>query len=229
MVRFDTRTTGMVLVVGLLSVWPSRARAELLNSSTGISNPAAAVTFDDVVLPVNTALTNQYASQGVTFAGLFYDSRAGSSPGPFPNVNGHYAGNFTNSGTNQTFTITLTTTQTSAAFALSAIQSGDITFTALLDGTAVETATAFADSSSATNFYGFTGTAFNAIQVDTGTTVILNEPRTRQVVIDNIQLGTENTVTPVPAPSGVVLMGSGLAGLLGFRVVRQKSSSTAAV
>jgi hypothetical protein len=153
-------TTSKVLLVGSIlgigSIGTNPAQATSLVNGTGISNPAATITFSEIPLANGTALTNQYTSLGVTFTGLFYNPFASS----FPNITPPSAGNFPNSTFNprtNPFIISFSQSQSAAAFSLASGSAGTSTFEALLNGTVVDSFSSATSFDSSTNFYGFTG------------------------------------------------------------------------
>jgi len=189
---------GSIVGFGIIGVNP--AQAVSLNNGTGISNPATTITFSEFPLANDTPLTNQYSSLGVTFNGLrVYNDFDG-----FPNINLPAASNFfpiTNP-----FLIGFTQSQSQAAFSL-ATNGGTSTFTALLNGSVVETFSATTNTSNTNNFYGFTGVTFDAIRV----TAAGNGAG----IIDNIQFGTA-TAQPVPEPFSII--GTLVGGTAAFRI-----------
>ena len=85
-----------LLVAALLClVMGVNARADqIIASSTGLTTPTQTLTFDEIVLPMNASLTNQYAGLGVSFSpNAFYSPQTN-----FGNVQGNDIGNFTFSG-----------------------------------------------------------------------------------------------------------------------------------
>ncbi len=179
---------GSILGFSIVSVNPAQA-ASLVNS-TGISNPGTTITFSEVPLPTDTALTNQYSSLGVSFTGLFYNPE----PRIFPNINPPSAGNYISSANFSVnpFVINFAQTQSQAAFSMVTNQ-GTSTFEALLNGTVVESFSSATDYQNITNnFYGFTGITFDAIRVDA------TSAPGGFALIDNIQFSSAATAVPEP-------------------------------
>ena len=201
-------TMGTVLGVAVLVGGIGQAQATSLVNNFGLASPTSTITFDEIVFAQNTVVDTQYAGLGVAFTtGLQYDSQG---PETFPGITGHYLGN--NDGVNLSsivnpFSIFFGPAVTAAAFGMA---NGPTTtlFEALLGGSLVESfsvATTFDNSDQ--SFYGFTGIMFDEIQITlrgTGLETAAN--------IDNIQFN------PVPEPSTIFLFGSGLAGLVAWRV-----------
>lgn len=67
------------------------AHAQFFQNSTGLSNPARTITFDEVVLAKSSLVTNQYSFLGVTFSGVTYDPDTTNFNA---NITGHRIGNF---------------------------------------------------------------------------------------------------------------------------------------
>ncbi len=164
-------------------------------------------------------MSTQYQDLGVTFQNTFYN--------PDPSTFGHDInppdiGNFQlNVTASNPYSIFFTQAQTSAAFALGS-QTGTTTFTALLNGNVVATATASTSlpAGNANDFYGFTGILFDQIRISTSAV-------DNASLVDNIQLGAAPnasghlTVTPAGAAQGLSLS----TFATGFPVADTQSSS----
>jgi|SRR6267142_1717664 hypothetical protein len=207
------------LILGFAAVvaganMPSPAAAAIINgSATGINSPATTITFDEVVLPQGTAVTNQFAASGVSFSPqMYYSPQTG-----FPNINGNDVGNWWGSSPVQ-FSVTLafTNLQTAAAFAL-ASNSTSYTFEALLGGSTVDSFSTNVGNGSANNFYGFSGISFDSIR--------LTSNAGDYFLLDNVQLGT---VGAVPEPSTWAMLILGFAGV-GYMAYRRRSPAALAV
>jgi hypothetical protein len=173
-------------------------------STTGLSNPAFTITFDEVAVTQNDPVTNQFADLGATFsAGTFFDPQ----PGFFANPS---LGNFINGGNPVSpIFINFTEVQTGAAFAL--VTSGGTTtvFTALLNGVPVDSFSAITGTQTA--FYGFAGESFDSIEF---------APGGNPALFSNLQL----SVAPsAPEPASIFLFGTGC-GAFVLRLKRANKS-----
>src|SRR3954471_3485699 len=125
----------VAIILSVLPMIASQAKAtQIIASSTGIANPGTTITFDELVLPDYTFFTTQYASLGISFApSVFY-----APPANIGNLQGHDVSNFDDKNNLVTpLTINFTKTQYGAAFAMDG-DSTLYTFTALLNGVAVD-------------------------------------------------------------------------------------------
>lgn len=202
-IKCRLRSLGLVASILLASV----AQATPISGArTGLTTPISTITFSEVSLPNNTALTNQFASFGVSsFSGVFYNgcTQCVTTPpsGAKPDI-----GNFTRNNTSA-FTraqdISFTSGLDGAAFQF-ASNGGTFTFTALLNNSVVEQFTA---NGSRWGYYGFSGINLDEIHISAPSALL----------IDNLQIGNA-----VPEPTSIALLGL---GLLGFAASRRKSSN----
>ena len=215
MTRILRRSLGVLLALVATGTSAMPASAAFLQNSTGLSNPTKTIAFEEIVFPDTTAITNQYASLGATFAPqLYYSSDGADFYNGFPNISGNYLSNFY-PGPENPISIKFNTAVTSAAFAMITYP-GTSTFTALYQGVAVETVQASTGLTGTSNYYGFTGILFDEIRVTV-------DPSTSgQMVMDNLEFNT------APAPPAAVLFAVGLVGLAGYRRLRRKKEEVAA-
>ena len=199
------------VAVSLLSTSVSQATPINGNPTTGLIGPASTIFFNEVILPDNTPLTNEYAGLGVSsFSGFFFNPCTTCVQTP-PSGSDPDIGNFANNNTS-IFTglqaIEFTSALNGAAFQF-ASNGGPFTFTALLGGTIVEQ---FTGNGNAWGYYGFSNVTLDEIQILSPSAML----------IDNLQLGSAVAV-PVPAP--LALLGIGLLGLAASRRKSAKGQS----
>jgi len=178
------------------------AHATPITNNFGLSSPSSTITFDEIIFPQGTVIDTQYASYGATFtSGLKYDAQGVSA---FPGITGHYIGNFNPVVNPFSIFFTFAEPLTEAAFGM-ATNPATTTFTAYLNGSAVETFSASTTSNNSNaGYYGFTGILFDEISVLVSSNLAL---------IDNIQMGG----TPVPEPATCLLFLFGLTGMIGVK------------
>jgi hypothetical protein len=201
--------------VALLGAFATPVAASPINGSpTGLAAPTSTITFDEVVLPMDTSVTNQYASLGVTFApNVYYSPQTG-----FPNINGNDAGNFTSGGAGPINPVTMTFSQplTGVAFNMAADET-PYTFTSFLGGNPVESFTTSVGASSSSNFYGFQNSVFDSIRISQA-----GAGGGPYWLIDNIQLGA---AAATPEPATLAVFGLMVAGGAGY--VRRRAKAAA--
>jgi hypothetical protein len=193
-----------ILAAAGIVLFGTAARADQLINNTGLVAPAHTITFEEIILPTGTPVTNQYAGLGVTFTpSMYYDVQ----PVFFPT---HSLANFDFADVHNPVTLTFNEVLGEAAFAMQT-NAGTSTFTALLGGVEVESFTApttlsiLPDTSQASNFYGFTNIQFDEVRILSNTTFFQ---------IDNLQFSP--AAVPEPGPVAM-LLGSGVIGVLAVR------------
>ncbi|MBD1856943.1 hypothetical protein Q2T42_26730 [Leptolyngbya boryana CZ1] len=190
---------GAAIAIALSSIDVAPAHALAIDASpTGLANPAQTIDFSDLAgeAPAGTtALTNQYSSAGVTFSNLYFVGSADfdiSSFGEFPYQDPASAFNITSFSNGMTtvnpFSIQFTSPQTRAAFKIYSSKP-TVTFTALLNGTPIESFTSSSIFDMPGDYYGFTGVTFDQIQIAVGGAEL------RAAGISSLQFGE---ATPVP-------------------------------
>ncbi len=183
------------------------AHASPIAYGSGLSNPALVIDFSG--LSDGTAVTTQYAGQGVTFTGLTITSQFGSTLG---STTAPAAANFANGQPiNATFTISFSSIRTAADFFLDTDGYGT-TITSTLNGRPVESVSAGSYASNGADYFGFTNSAFDGLTVAVG--------GTGTAVIDNLELGG-TAVQTVPEPASPGMLVAGLAGLLALGARRR--------
>jgi hypothetical protein len=165
---------------------------------TDLATAGVRITFDEIVLPQSTALTDQYSSLGLIFdGGLLYNPLYVNMSDDILGLDGRRLANFSPNA--YVFSIQFVTPVREAVVG---ILGPDITsFTALLAGAPVES---FQNSRpvQAQGFYGFGGIVFDEIRVDA-----TGRFSGARALVDNVQF------TVVPEPSTGATLGLGLAGL----------------
>ncbi len=180
-----------------------------IQNSTGLSNPDTLLTFDEVVQGDNTPLTTEYSAFGVTFTNIFYNSGGNSAVGG--NVGAPHIGNFQAGGfQSASFSFNFTTPVEEAAFAFASSFNGTATFTALLNGSQVDTGIG-PIGVGGNDFYGFQGVTFDQLSV------VYSGLGNNAAVFDSLQF------TPVPEPSTLLATGAGVTALFAFK--RRRSPS----
>ena len=151
---------------------------------------------------------NIYASQGVTFGGLYSTSYFGQT---LAGTTAPAAVNYANGDTSTTFPITISfsTPVSTAQFYLYTDGYGT-TITSLLGGSVVETVMAGTFKNNGMDYFGFSGSRFDEITLDVS--------QTGTAVLDNLQVTAGAApVTAVAEPGSAPLLMAGLAGLCAVR------------
>jgi hypothetical protein len=182
------------------------ASAEVIESATGLASPSQTVTFDEISLPQDSLIANNYSSYGVTFDGVIYD--------PYPFGDNNFPGNVMSNfipghPVNNPVTIHFASPVTAADVQLHT-QTGTTTLTALLNGDVVDSH-AFSTNLSSGDYFGFAGETFNALQVFVSSS-------------DNGFEG-KNLQYAVPEPGTLTLLISALLGLAGAFYLRRRRAT----
>lgn len=188
------------LIAAVLAVAALPAQASFINNSFGLTGPQQTIDFESVALVTNQAVSTEFQSLGATFTNAFGNPVVNS----LPNFSGNRIGNFQGGiGNLGTLTIDFSSVLDSVAFALVS-SPGTSTIQAYLNGLLVESGTALTDTTSFTNFYGFTGIQFNRVTLS----VVSFDSA---LLIDNLQLTPADLTVPEPASGALVMLA--LAGL----------------
>jgi hypothetical protein len=187
--RTKSLTAAMLAVAAALT-----SHAAFLTNATGIASPAETIDFSEVTIsPDGTPLTDQFASFGATFQGMFYNT----IPISEGLVSMPLAENVDFSDPpviNFTFSILFSELQTDAAFNLITVGSDQATIEAFLGADLVDSGPAVTNAAG-DMFYGFSGaTAFDRIQI----TITNDDPAAfdGEAGIDNLQLGKHTVAVP---------------------------------
>jgi len=199
-------------VASLLLLSSSSAHATFIDDEgSGLTSPAATLNFASPVLSANDAVTNQFA--WVTFSPNVYfqpDSGFGITPNTLGNFTFATAPAYVDP-----VTMAIGVNQSGVAFQMAA-DNTPYTFTALLDGQVVDSATTTV--SDVAGFYGFTGEPwFNQLAIAEA-----GVGGGSYWVIGNVQLSS------IPEPSTWAMMLSGFAGL-GYAGNRRAKGGRAAL
>jgi len=203
----SSRMWKRVIMLGFFALEVSSARAVPIEmaTQTGLASAEVSITFDEIILPSSTVLSDEYAGLGITFSpGLLYNPGTANMSDSILGLDGRRLANFY--PVTSIFSIYFVDPVEEAVMGILA---PDITtFTALHDGIEVET---FQNSRSpqAQGFYGFADITFDEIRVDARSRV--DEGR---ALLDNIQF---TLARAIPEPSALTLFALGFALFSGLR------------
>lgn len=186
------------------------AQAATIDSATmGLSDADVTITFDEVALARGTQVTDQFESFGVTFspAVTYFPSIS-----PRPNFDGAAVLDFNFAAGTAGTPVTLNFTDTvSAVSLLTSGNFGQVTFSAFLGGSLVESFTSSVDLT-ANNFYGFEGIRLDALT--------LTPSGSNSFALDELAFD----IAPVPVPASLPLLVGGMLGL-GWMARRRKNAA----
>ena len=194
------RIAALGLAVVMLGLGSQRAEATPINGAlAGLPTPGATITFSEIVLPVGSPVTNEYAGLGVTFSPNLYYSTA---HGTLLNDSPPDLTTFGLSGRVGAFAINFTSPVSAAAFVFGG-DAGTATFSAYSGATPIESFVGNINFGSGfpNTWFGFTGITFDSISVSVNN-------GTNAAALDNLQFNKA-----VPEPGSLFLLGSGLFGL----------------
>jgi PEP-CTERM motif len=181
-----------VAAATLLSVWSTQAGATpIVDLDVGLADRDTLLTFNEVPLTVNVAVTNQYSAYGLTVQGLNYSSSCCISTWS-PGGSKPYLANVTTSASAYSnWKIEFADDLTAIAFTLAA-NSGTYNLAAYQNGSLVEQ---FNLSGSAWGYYGFKNIVFDEIRMTAASAML----------IDNLQFKKAGNV---PEPGVIALLGA---------------------
>lgn len=209
-VRTFRRAAVAVFAAGALG---APVHAQFYQNSTGLSNAATSISFSEQSIADYTAVTNQFAAQGITFsAGIFYNAQG---PASFPGISGDYVGNFNSVPAvlpTTPFSVYFNSAQTRAGFGFVTNPSNTL-FEAYLGGVLMASsnlvATSYLDPNS---YFGFDGVTFDEIRI--------TRTGDESALLDNVQYGGTSVV---PEPGSFVLLGSML--IPGAAILRRRRNA----
>lgn len=197
------RCVVIATLTGVSAISPATLATPIADSATGLVSPDVLIDFGNALYPDGTVITNQFASQGITFDGAFTNYQTGEnapywSGGYVQGVNGNNSpppGNllFANDITDVAFTYYSNLSNT--------------TFAAYLDNVLVESFVAATSyfGEGANVYYGFTGILFDEVRVSIS-------HANNFYRLDNLQFNLA-TALPLPATMPLVLAAFGALAL----------------
>ena len=209
----------VILLAAAMGLTVATADAQTIDDATsGLSSPATTVTFDnDGTLTDRGSVSTQFADQGVTFGHrrgwLNNDPWNHGTPGILRN--NEYANSAYD---DMPLAMFFDGPVRGAAFRFRT-NSGTSVFEAFLGGTLVHsfTAATYAGPSATAQWYGFD----ESITLDE---IRLEAPGNDAFNLDNLEIGAAADV--VPEPGTVVLLGTGLLGMMGLAVRRRNDEGS---
>lgn len=189
----------------LASLFAGVASATPITTTSVFTSGDKVLNFDEVALASGTLISNQYAAYGVVFTGGIYRSNGGYSSAN--HVSGSYLDSFSGGGHTNFWSIDFSSIQTSAGAYFEVDSDNSLVLTAMLGGNVVESFS-FSDGICCTTmaFAGFTGINFDSLRF---TTSLSNG---RNFYMDELHYTSAST-SSVPAPTSIMLLGLGLAGV----------------
>lgn len=194
-----------------VAIFASAAQATPLLTNANFGSGATVVTFSEVSLASGTAVTNQFASYGLTFAsnGSPFAIGSGAYASAAP-VDASYLDSFSGGGTASAYDIVFSNDVTAAGAFWEFNSPSTATFTAMNSGVAVESFVySNASCCYSAEFIGFSGISFDTLRVSniTGTHFYMDA-----VTFEGAS---------VPEPTGVALLGIAALGLAATRRRKQ--------
>lgn len=188
-----------VLIVSVALLWPWLTAAEPIQRETGLESPGVAITFDEIVLPQSTPITNQYSSLGITFSsGLLYNPGTANMSDDIIGFEGRRLANFY--PVTRVFSIFFTEAVSEAVVGVLAPRTAS--FTALLGGNTVDS---FQNTRpvQAQGFYGFDGIVFDEIRIDAAgisSFALIDNIQftaTREIIVLDVDIKPGNSANPI--------------------------------
>jgi hypothetical protein len=192
----------LIATVALYTL-PTSGKAATVVNGSALASPQYSLTFDEIVLPENTVLSNQYAAYGIGFSEFIYNGCRSCSP-TRPDI-----GNFGQDNLDvwdASVSILFNGGATDATFRLIwNPPSPTHTISTLLSGVALETIVLTALDPLGT--YGFVNTLFDEIRFNFSAAMLADD------LAYNL-----SSPSAVPVPAALPLLGSvlGLGGLVGW-------------